>query len=211
MAYLLKIDCSPMGENSNSRKIGDTFVEAFKAANVDVEVKVRDLAADPVPHLDGEALTAGFLPEESRTDGMKTKHQFRLDLIKEITEAKEILVTVQMWNWNVPSNLKAYIDQIIMPGTFDAYTEKKLAGKKVTVAIAAGGHYSEGSHHPEWNFEGPYLTHIFTSLGSTDVKVIMAEYCLAGVVPGMEELIPKKEESMAAAKAAATERAGKTA
>lgn len=207
MSYLLKIDVSPQGDNSSSLTVGKAFVAAFSAANPDVEIRVKDLAANPIPHLDGEGLFAGYVPEESRSDGMKTKHQLRLDLIQEIADAKSIVVTTPMWNWNVPSVLKAYIDQIVMPGQLDPYACKKLAGKKVTVLIAAGGSYGPDSHHPEFDFESPYLKHIFTSLGSEDVQIIRAEYCLAGIAPGMEGLIDKKAESMAEAKAAAEVRA----
>ena len=207
MAYLLKIDCSPMGENSYSRKLGDSFLGAFKEAHSDVEVKVRNLTEDVPPHLDGEALTAGYVPEEGRSEGMKTKHQYRLDLIKEITEAKSIVVTLPLYNWMVPSNLKSYIDQIIMPGALDPYSFKLLAGKKITCLMSAGGSYGEGSHHPEWDFATPYLKHIFTSLGATDINVLRTEYSLAGVMPGMEGLVEKKEASFAACKEAAEKRA----
>ena len=102
-----------------------------------------------------------------------------------------------MWNWNVPSVLKAYIDQLILIGVLDVYDHKKLAGKSVTVVIATGGAYGEGSWHPEWDFQSNYLKMIFTNLGAANVEVVRVEYTLAGIVPGMEAQIPKKEESFA--------------
>lgn len=207
MSYLLKIDVSPMGDNSSSLALGASFVSAFSTANPDVEIKVRNLAANPLPHVDGEALTAGYVPEEGRTEGMRTKHQLRLDLIKEISEAKSIVVTTPMWNWSIPSVLKAYIDQIVMPGALDPYGNKKLAGKKVTVLVATGGSYGPDANHPEWDFVTPYMKFIFASLGSEDVQVIRAEFQLAGVAPGMEALIPNKEKSIADGKVAAEARA----
>lgn len=210
MAYLLKIDVSPQGESSSSLTVGKAFAAAFAAANPEIEIRVKDLAANPVPHLDGEALTAGYIPLENRSESMQAKHMLRLELINEIAFASAIVVTTPMWNWNVPSVLKAYIDQIVMPGQLDPYGCKKLADKKVTVIIAAGGFYGPGSHHPEFDFETPYLKHIFTSLGAEDVQVIRAEYCLAGIAPGMESLIDKKAESLAEAVAAAEARAKET-
>jgi len=207
--YLLKIDVSPNGANSSSLALGTHFVKTFSAANPKVVVRVKDLSVNPVPHLDGEAISAGYVPEEGRTDGQRKKHQYRLDLIDEIAEAKAIVVTLPMWNWSIPSVLKAYIDQIVMPGSLDPYGNRKLAGKKVTVLLAAGGSYGPDSHHPEWDFVSSYVKHIFVSLGSEDVVVIRAEYTLAGVAPGMEALIPKKNQSMAESKAAVEVRASK--
>jgi FMN-dependent NADH-azoreductase len=207
MSYLLKIDVSPMGDNSSSLQLGAHFAAAFAEANPDVEIRVKDLNKDPIPHLDGETLTAGYVPAENRPESMQAKYQRRLDIINELVEAKSVVVTTPMWNWSCPSVLKAYIDQIVMPGVLDPYTCRKLAGKKITVLIACGSSYGPGSHHPEWDFETNYLKHIFTSLGCEDVQVIRTEFCLAGVAPGMDALIPNKEQSMVEAKAAAEVRA----
>lgn len=170
-------------------------------------MKHKDLAKEPVPHLDGETIVAGYLPEEARSAEQKTKYQYRLDAIKEFTEAKDIVISTPMWNWNVPSVLKAYIDQLVLIGVFDTYEKKLLAGKSVTVIIATGGAYGEGSWHPEWDYESGYLKLILTNLGATNVEVVRTEYTLAGVVPGMESLVPQKEKSFADAVAAVQARA----
>lgn len=207
MTYLLHVSVSPQGDNSKSRAVAKEFVAAYTAAHPEVTVVDRDLDKSPVPHLDGETIFAGYLPEEGRSESQRKKHQYRLDLIKEISEAKDIVVSAPMWNWNTPSVLKAYIDQLIVIGVFDTYEKKNLAGKSVTVILACGGAYGEGSWHPEWDFETGYLKTIFTNLGSTNVEVIRTEYTLAGVVPGMEALIPKKEESFTEAVGKASKRA----
>lgn len=206
MPYVLHLSVSPSGDNSYSRKLSKAFFESFSAEHPSVEIKTRDLAADPVPHLDGEAIFAGYTPADQRSPSAAAKYQFRLDLIDEISKAAAIVVDTPMWNWNTPSVLKAYIDQIIIPGVFDTNT-KTLAGKPVTLLVACGGAYGEGSWHPEWDHLSPYLTLIFKNLGATDVELIRTEYTLAGVVPGMEGLVGKKEESLVAATAAATQRA----
>ena len=208
MSFLLRIDVSR--ENSASRNVGNHFASAFSAANPEIAIRSKDFSTNPIPHLDGEAITAGYVPEGSRSESMQSKHQLRLDLIKEITEASSILITTPMWNWSTPSVLKAYIDQLIIPGVFDAYGNRKLAGKKVTIVIACGGGYGEGSQHPAWDHETSYLRHIFTVLGSDDVQLIRTEFCLAGIVPGMEGLIDAKGKSLAEAKAAAEIRARET-
>ncbi len=207
MTYLLNITVSPQGDNSRSRQVAKEFVAAYAEAHPDATIVNRDLDKDPAPHLLGETIFAGYLPEEARSENQKKNHQYRLDLVKEITEARDIVVSTPMWNWNTPSVLKAYIDQIIVIGVLDAYEKKGLAGKSVTIIIACGGAYGEGSWHPEWDYESGYLKSVFTLLGASNVEVIRTEYTLAGVVPGMEALVPKKEESHANAIAAATKRA----
>ena len=94
-----------------------------------------------------------------------------------------------------------------MPGTLDPYGCKGLTGKAITVCIATGGAYSDGASNPEFDHEVPYLKFLFGQLGCTDFSVVRTEYTLAGVVPGMEGLVDKKEASFVAAKAAAVERA----
>jgi FMN-dependent NADH-azoreductase len=138
---------------------------------------------------------------------MAAKHNFRHDLINEITGVDHILISTPMWNWSVPSVLKAYFDQIILPGVLDGSGAAGLTGKKVTFVVSQGGSYAEGAPRHGWDYETGYLKLVANALGATDVDVILAELTLAGIVPGMESLVGKKEESIAAAKAKATARA----
>jgi len=207
MTTLLHIEVSPMGENSISRAVTADFLEAWKAANPGGTIIERDLAANPVPLLDGEAIFADYTPEADRPASMAAKRALRQELIDEITGVDEIVVSTPMWNWSVPSPLKAYIDQIIIPGVLDGSGAAGLAGKKVTAIMAQGGSYKAGAPREGWDFGSGYLEVVFTALGSTDVEVIIAEFGLAGVAPGMEDFVDAKDASIAAAKTAARERA----
>ena len=207
MSSLLQIEVSPGGEHSVSRKISTEFINAWKAAHVGGTVIVKDFATTPVPHLDGEGIFAGYTPEDARSAGMVSKHQYRQDLIKEITGVDEILISTPMWNWSVPSVLKAYFDQIIIPGQLDGSGADGLKGKKITFIISQGGSYAEGAPRHGWDYETGYLKLVANALGATDVEIILAEPTLAGVVPGMESLVEKKEASIAAAIDAAKKRA----
>jgi len=207
MTTLLHIEVSPMGENSISRAVTADFLEAWKAANPGGTIIERDLAANPVPLLDGEAIFADYTPEADRPTSMAAKRALRQELIDEITGVDEIVVSTPMWNWSVPSPLKAYIDQIIIPGELDGSGAAGLAGKKVTAIMAQGGSYKAGAPREGWDFGSGYLEVVFTALGSTDVEVIIAEFGLAGVAPGMEDFVDAKDASIAAAKTAARERA----
>ena len=200
MSDLLHIAVSPMGDHSISRAVDGAFVEAFKARHANAEIITHDLASESIPHLDGEAIGAGYTPEDARSVSAAAKHNYRLGLIKEVNEAKHILVSTPMWNFSVPSVLKAWIDQIIIPGAV------AVTGK-VTVIISQGGSYAPGAPRAGWDWESGFMKQLFESIGATDIEVIVSEFGLAGIAPGLEAFVDNKTASIAAAKTAAAARA----
>ena len=138
---------------------------------------------------------------------MSQKHAYRLGLINEITKVDEILISTPMWNWSVPSVLKAYIDQIIVGGVLDDRGAAGLAGKKITFIVAQGGSYKDGAPRAGWDFATGYLELVARALGATDIQTVLAEFTLAGIAPGMESLVDAKNASVASAKHAARKRA----
>jgi FMN-dependent NADH-azoreductase len=200
MSDLLHIAVSPTGENSISRAIDAAFMNAYNEKYPNAVIITHDLAAETVPHLDGEAIFAGYTPEADRSATASEKHNYRLSLIKEVNEAKHIMISTPMWNFSVPSVLKAWIDQIIIPGAV-------VVSGKVTVIISQGGSYAPGAPREGWDFESGLLQRTFESIGATDVEVILAEFGLAGIAPGMESFLENKAASAEAAKAAAVVRA----
>ena len=206
MSHLLHLEVSPGGEHSISRAISSEFLNAYKASHAGTAVITRDLASNPIPHLDGEAIAAGYTPAESLSDSQKAKHAFRLELIEEIKSADDILVSTPMWNWNVPSVLKAYIDQIIIPGVlYGSSADDSLKAKRVTIVVSQGGSYVAGPRQG-WDYETGYLKQVFTALGAKDIEVVLSEFGLAGLVPGMDDFVGAKNDSIAAAKVAAKAR-----
>ena len=207
MSHLLFIDVSPMGENSVSRSIADAYVAAYTASHKDAAVVKRDLSLDPIPHLDTETIMAGYIPAEQRTPSQVAKHAFRMELVAEVKTSAEILVATPMWNWQAPSVLKAWIDQIIIPGVLDASSESATINPRVTVVVAQGGSYAEGAPRHGWDYLTGYMKQVFGSMGVKDVEVILAEFTLAGVAPGMEAFLENKKTSIAAAIEKAQKRA----
>ena len=207
MSHLLFIDVSPMGENSVSRSIADAYVAAYTASHKDAAVVKRDLSLDPIPHLDTETIMAGYIPAEQRTPSQVAKHAFRMELVAEVKTSAEILVATPMWNWQAPSVLKAWIDQIIIPGVLDASSESATINPRVTVVVAQGGSYAEGAPRHGWDYLTGYMKQVFGSMGVKDVEVILAEFTLAGVAPGMEAFLENKKASIAAAIEKAQKRA----
>ena len=206
MSTLLHIEVSPWAENSLSRTVSAEYVASWNATNPDGTVITRDLDKTPVPHLDVESLSAGYVAEADRSEPMAAKWGARMFLIEEISGADEILISTPLWNYGVPSVLKAYIDSIVIPGVFDESTAT-LAGKKVTFVIAQGGSYADGSPKAGWDYASGFLRQFAVAMGATDVEVIAIEFGLAGVVPALESFIPNKEASIASGKEAAKNRA----
>jgi len=206
MSSLLHIEVSPWAENSLSRSVSTEYVNSWISAHADGTVITRDLNETPVPHLDVEAISAGFMPEADHSEPMAAKWGARMFLIEEISGADDVLISTPMWNWSVPSVLKAYIDNVIIPGVFDESTAT-LAGKKVTFVVAQGGSYADGTPKAGWDYASGYLRQFATAMGATDIEVITVEFGLAGVVPALEGFISHKEASIAAAKEIAVSRA----
>jgi FMN-dependent NADH-azoreductase len=210
MPSLLQIEVSPSGDESVSRTISKEYVSVWQQAHPDGQVILRDLDADPVPHLDAEGIFAIYTPEEARSEGMVRKLAYRDSLIDEITSVDEVLISSPMWNFSVPSVLKAYIDQIIGTGRIDTSAGTGLVGKKVTFVVAQGGSYKEGAPRHGWDYQVDYLDLVARALGATDIEVLHADFTLAGVAPGMDDLIGMREQSFAAAMDAARARAAGT-
>ena len=200
MPDLLVIEVSPFGDQAISRAISTEFLVAFKGVNPDAIIVTKDLAIAPVPHLDAEAIRAFRTPEAERSITMQAKLDYRLGLISEVNSAKHILISTPMWNFAVPSVLKAWIDQLIIAGSV-------TVSGKVTIIIAQGGSYAEGAPRAGWDWESGYLRQLFSGLGATDIEIILSEFGLAGVVPVMAAFIENKVASIAAAKEAARVRA----
>lgn len=167
---LLHIDASALGENSVSRKISARIVERFAPT----EVIRRDLAT-PLPILTQDWIGANFTPADKRTDGQKSLLALSDELLAEVERADVIVIGTAMYNFNVPANLKAWIDQIARAGRSFRYTENGpeglLTGKRVIVAIATGG-TPVGS---DYDFASNYLRFMLGFLGITDVSFVTAD------------------------------------
>lgn len=194
MSYLLYLTASNQGIQSTSRGLAEAFLKSYSLAHPDVKIITRDLNSKPIPHLDEETILAGYVPVDQQSPEQKAKDQFRHGLIEEIKNAKDICIATPMWNWGIPSVLKAYIDHIVKIGALDPRDHRHLAGKSVTCIVACGGPYATNADE---NFANSYLKQVLGKLGATDIEGYCSEWTLAGKVPGMDALIPAKEKSYA--------------
>ncbi|KUL51767.1 MULTISPECIES: FMN-dependent NADH-azoreductase [unclassified Streptomyces] len=183
MAVLLHIDSSlsPL-ERSGSRRLTDAFRRAWEEEHPQGSVVYRDLAATPVPHLDAATVTAASVPP------------LREELIAEFEKADVVLIGAPMYNFTIPSTLKAWLDHVILAGrTFGPGVAP--SGKRAVVASSRGGSYRPGTPRAGFEFDTNYLEKVLGDGLGLQVEVITRELTMAAVNPAMAELVPQAEES----------------
>jgi FMN-dependent NADH-azoreductase len=179
MPTLLKIDSSPMGERSISRKLTAAFAKTWSKTHPGGTVLARDLTAIDIPVINGEWVAAAYTPESARTAEQKEILAVSDSLIADLQESDEYVIGVPMHNFSIPSTLKLWIDQVMRAGkTFEYGTgvaKGLLLGKTATLLVASGGVYEHGSALAALNFVTPYLRTVLGFMGITDVNFIAAE------------------------------------
>jgi FMN-dependent NADH-azoreductase len=162
---LLHLDSSVLGDNSASRELSAAITARWQDAAPALTVAYRDLAGAPLPHLSGGSL-AGADPAEA-ADAAR--------VLQEFLDADVIVIGAPMYNFGVPSTLKAWIDRVVVAGKTFRYTETGpqglAAGKKVVIASSRGGAHQ----HSGGDFQESYLRFVFEFLGITDIEIVRAE------------------------------------
>ena len=198
MTQILVIDSSPRGSQSISRQVTKLVADKLKAANPAAKVVERDLAAQPLPHLHENHINAYYTAPEQRDETLKQVIKESDAAVDELLASDIVVIGAPMWNFSIPSVLKAWIDHVVRKGrTFNysaAGVEGLVHGKKAIVVISSGGIYSQGPMQA-MDFETTYLRGILGFIGITDVTFVRAE----GVGMG--------EEAVKAALAAADQQA----
>lgn len=204
MSRLLHLDSSIRVEHSRSRALSAHFADAWRAAHDDGTVTYRDLAADPIAHIDYEAFTANFTPEDARTPYQREARALAELLAGEVLAADDIVIGMGLYNFGLPSTVKAWFDRIVVPGLTLGAEGGLLGGRTLTVTAARGGGYGAGSPREGWDHREPWLIHAFEQLGLTDVRFIHAELTLARESPVMIplDLGAAEDQSLADAHAA---------
>ena len=175
MSTLLQINSSVFSDHGNSSKLSNEFVQNWKAKHPDGKVIIRDLAKNPVPHLDGNTVQAFFTPAESRTPEQKALVDFSDALVAELANADAVVIGVPLYNFGVPSTLKAYFDQLARAGVTFKYTETGPVGllenKPIHIIAARGGFY----HGTAADTQTGFLNSFLNFLGFTSINYIYAE------------------------------------
>src|SRR5688572_177368 len=163
---LLHLDTSALGANSVTRELSAAIVARWQDAVPGLSVDYRDLDTNPLPHLTGDVLTG--VNAEAKAEGDATMDQF---LASDV-----IVIGAPMYNFGIPSTMKAWIDRIAVAGKTFRYTEKGpeglATGKRAIVASGRGGVY--GDANPA-DFQEAYLRQVLGFLGVNDVEFVRAE------------------------------------
>lgn len=162
---LLHIDSSALGANSATRELSAAIVARWRAQVPGLSVQYRDLDADPIGHLTGAGLAGAYPAAAAESE----------QVMRQFLEADVVVVGAPMYNFSIPSTLKAWIDRIAVAGKTFRYTEdgpEGLAkGKRVVVASARGGVHTDAPS----DFQEPYLRFLFGFLGIDEVEFVRAE------------------------------------
>lgn len=208
MPHLLHIDSSA-SPSSTSRELAGAFRTVWAQENPQGTVTYRDLNAEPVPHLTTAGVSAGYLPAEAHSQELRDATRLRDELVEELLAADTVLVSTPMYNWSVPSTLKAWIDQVVVSDrtiTFDG-SPGPLAGRAATIVASYGGGYMPGTPREGADHCSPYLQTVFGMGFGMEVEVITAQLGFAFRVPAMADLREIAEQSRAAAFTAVERRA----
>lgn len=210
MATLLHIDssASPNG-TSVSRAVTDAFRVAWEEQHPAGTVVHRDLAAHPVPHITADAHTAGFAAPETHTPGQAEAFAARLKLIEEVENADAILIGAPMYNFSIPSTLKAWLDNVILVGRTAMTEDAKAKGTPVTIVASRGGSYAPGTPREGFEYVQNYLKAVLGDMLALDVEFIVPELTMAPHNPAMSDLVPLFEASRSKALDEAAARAKK--
>lgn len=180
MSYtILKIDSSPTGERSVSRKLTAKVVAELKAWHPGSKVVERDLAANPLPHLNGLTVGAFFTPPEERNARMAGAIELSDQAVDEVLAADVIVIGAPMHNFGISSSLKAWIDHIVRTGRTVRYGPSGPVGlvpadKRVIVVSARGGRYTEGPMQA-LDYQESYLKTVLGFIGLKDITFVRAE------------------------------------
>jgi FMN-dependent NADH-azoreductase len=201
MATLLKIDSSPMGEHSTSRKLTEQFASSWRKAHSGGAVVSRDLSITNIPAVNGLWVGAAYTPQEARSPEQQKVLAISDALIAELQLANEYVIGVPMHNFSIPATLKLWIDQVVRVGKTFSYSaagpEGLLKGKKATLLIASGGVYEHGTAMASLDFVTPYLKTVFGFIGVSEVTIIAAEgtaQLMSGKIDPQTFLAPSLEK-----------------
>ncbi|WP_371670776.1 NAD(P)H-dependent oxidoreductase [Streptomyces sp. NBC_00289] len=195
MATLLHIDSSVFtGEASASRAVTDAFRKTWQEQHPDGTVIYRDLAAHPVPHITADAHTAGFADPAAHTPEQAAAFADRLKLIEELEQADAVLIGAPMYNYTIPSTLKAWLDSVILLGRTAGETPS-AKGTPVTVVASRGGSYAPGTPREPYEYVQNYLTAVLADALALELDFIVPELTMAPHMPALSELLPLFEAS----------------
>ncbi|WPU99648.1 NAD(P)H-dependent oxidoreductase [Mucilaginibacter sp. cycad4] len=178
MKKVLVINASARTAKSQSRKLSEAFVNHWKGIHANPLIKYRELGAEDVPHINENWIAAAFKPETERSEVGKDALKISDVYISELLEADIIVLASPMYNWSVPSVLKAYIDQVVRVNKTFEFNKADmdnpyiglLQDKTVFLLLSRGAQgYEKGDHNEHLDFQSTYLKTVFNIIGVSNI------------------------------------------
>ena len=193
MSNVLVLKSSILANYSQSNVLADYFVDQWRQQHSDDKIQVRDLAADPIPVLDGELVGALRPSDAPLTPRQQEALELSNTLIQELQASDVIVITAPMYNFNISTQLKNYFDLVARAGVTFRYTEAGpeglLKGKKVYVLTSRGGIHKDTNT----DLVTPYLRVFLGFIGLTDVEFVFEE----GIAYGPEMATKAQQDAKA--------------
>lgn len=198
MTKILFIKSSPRGSASVSSQLGEELVDQLRERYPDAELKVRNLALDPVPHISPEYVGGVFKPAAQRSEQEQQLVARGDELIEELEWADHVIVSSGMINFSIPSTLKAWLDHVVRVGRTVQYTADgpvgQLTDRQLYLVLASGGAY--GPDRQAWEFQLSYLRQIFSFIGLDEAQVFCAQGTLAPAEIAQQNIASARESIM---------------
>ncbi|MBE0392412.1 FMN-dependent NADH-azoreductase [Flavobacterium sp. PL002] len=200
MKQVLHIISSPKNEASMSRVLGKKVIQSLKEKHPQANITEYDLSKIHMPHLTESHINAFFTPAEDRTQAENAEISTSDKALSDLMIADILVVEVPMYNWNIPSTLKAYFDQIARAGFTFKYEYKGdsllptglLKNKKAYIVTSSGGIYSEGKLK-KYDFTTSYVKFFLELIGIEVINIFRAE---GQAIYGRDESLRKGIESI---------------
>jgi FMN-dependent NADH-azoreductase len=178
MKNILMIEVSPRGKDSASRVVSNKLAERLAEIYPGAKILRHDLAAEHLPHLDETTLRAISTRDPMEEESLRASAHQSDQLTNELLESELLVMATPMWNFGIPSALKAWIDLVVRPGRTFQYSDSGVLGlaknKKAILVLASGGVFTEGPWR-SWDFVEPYLRQILAFIGIVDIQTVRIE------------------------------------
>ena len=208
MAHLLHVDSSARTTGSISRQLTAEFATHWKHSNPGGHVTRRDLACAPLPHLAEATVGAMFIPPMARNPEQVLATALQEELIAELAAADMVVIGAPMYNFNIPSTLKAWIDHVVVFGR--TVGQGLFNDTRVVIVTARGGAYGPGTPREQFDYQEPYLRSILSLVGLTDITFVHAEMRAAAEGdPALAPFVQFATDSLVAAQAMVIVEAGR--
>lgn len=197
MQRILLITASPREKASASRSVVDALAARLADLYPSAKLIRHDLAAERLPHLDDVTLRAITTRDPAEAESLKAAASLSDRLTDELLTSDLLVIATPMWNFGIPSALKAWIDLVVRPGRTFRYADGGVLGlakgKRAILVLASGGVFTEGPWRP-WDFVEPYLRQILGFIGIVDVQTVRAEGM--NIAPLAADAVPKANRAV---------------